>query len=364
MAEKLLVDDPVMRKLLPAIGRCAQYLKGQAAAGRRFYVKFDGDGDGISAGILVYHALKACGAVHIASVQAPTAAYDVREAEKDLRNANGPEDTVFVFLDHAANPESADGIALVRKTAAGVAFIDHHPYSPEIRRIADAFVSPMEFVEQGASYNTGLLAFEVARRMDAATADERLAFYSMQTDKSRFAKKTDFKEPVAIEYAAFNHKRTLKYYDNLLADPERLKDFHEAAVEKTEAALEKAEDVADYRKSGRGVVALVHFEEIIRPTEYPSRSKIITEFQVRHEKGHPGLVTLGLSQKHLGFRASRRAVELGFDAAKVIGELKKEFGKAIRTGGGHSVAASLKAESEHLPAIAREAARLAALQMQ
>ncbi len=358
--EKLLVDDLVMRKLLPNIRHCAEYLKKQAAAGREFFIKFDGDGDGICAGLLVFRALQASGARHIASAQAPTAAFDAREAEKDLARVPNADKTVFVFLDHAANNESVGGMGMVREKAAGIAIVDHHPYSQEVKRMADAFVSPMLFVSQGASYNTGLLAYEVARRMDEASADERLAFYSMQTDKSVFAKKTDYAEPVALEYAAFNSKRSIKYYDNLLGDAERLKEFHDAAVVKTEAALAQAEDAAEFKHAGRGTVALVHFEEVIKPSEYPSRSKIITEFQVRHERKHPVLVTLGLSPKHLGFRASKKAAEAGFDASKAIEELKREFGAAIKTGGGHAVAASLKAESAALPSIAREAVRLAA----
>ncbi len=359
MMKELLVEDAVLRKMLPQMEEAAAYLKKAAEQNQHILLKFDADGDGISAGLNLLKALRRVSNFkRISNYPSPSAVYKLEEALKDLNRADSKE-TVFVLLDHGANEESVDSLQLLKSYGARIVIIDHHPFAAKAKELADVFVSPILYTGHGASYATGLLAYEIARRIASEEADEKLAWYALQADKSRFASKKQFEEPVAMDYLVhFKNDSPLEFYEKTLADPTTVKESFLQAQKKVGKALAIAERLAEYKACGKVTVALVRLDKCVPPKEYPSKSKLISEFQEEVQKKKPLLVSVGIAEDSVSFRASRKAYEKGFRASELIKELKKAFGAEVFSGGGHDVAASLRAQPAAVNAIVQESLQL------
>ncbi|MBU1198151.1 hypothetical protein KJ765_06630 [Candidatus Micrarchaeota archaeon] len=357
---ELLINDRVMRKLLPRIQATAEFLKKAAERNQHILIKFDGDGDGICSGLNMLKALRRVSHnKRISNYPGPSAVYRIEEALNDLNRAESTKETVFLFLDHAANEESVDALHLLKSYGARIVIIDHHPFSTKTKALAERMVSPMLVSKDGASYVTGLLAYEVAKRIAPEEADDALAWYALQADKSRFASKKEFMEPIAIEYLEFfRRNNSLEFYEKTLADSETVKESCHQAKEKIGQALTLAKRNAEYKKSRRFTSAVVRVAKCVPEGDYPSKSRLISEFQQLMEKKHENLVSLGVDSDSMSFRASKKALKNGFRASQIIRQLKDMFGTEIISGGGHDVAASLKANPSAIHAIVHEALAL------
>lgn len=359
MAKELLIDDAVTRKLVPQFKQAADFLKKAAHANSRIVLKFDGDGDGITSGLNLLAALRSVGGKRVSNYQSPSAVYRLEEALRDLNRADG-KDTVFVLLDHGANAESVESLQLLKSYGVKLVIIDHHPFHPKAKELADVFVTPMLYADAGASYVTGLLAYEVARRISPQAADEKLAWFALQADKSRFAAKKEFIEPVALDYLVFfgGVDNSLEFYEKTLEDAGKVLLCYEQATHKLEHALELARRFAEYRQCGPFECAVVRLDKCVPRKDYPSKSKLVSEFQQRTEKTHAMLISLGVGEDSVSFRVSKKALEKGFKASLLVHELKAAFGAEILSGGGHDVAASVKANPSAINTIVSESLAL------
>ncbi len=366
--KELLIEDDVTRQMLPQFQACAAYLKKAGEGKEAILIKFDGDGDGITSGLNILNALrhlrgpgtgkKKAGA-GISNYQSPSAVYKLEEALKDL-NRTGGRETLFILLDHGANDESLESLALLKSFGHKIVIIDHHPYAPKARELADVFVSPMLYTAQGASYATGLLAYEVARRMVPQEAQEELAWFALQADKSRFRKPEDLQEPIALDYLVHygEDENKLEFYENALSEPNTLRECFEQAEKKVRKALDTARRICEFKKCGPYTAGIFRMDKCVAKDDYPSKSKLISEFQQTVEKERPDLVSIGVAEDTVSFRASKKALADGFDASALIKELKKSFGSEIYSGGGHAVAASLKANPPAIHPIVADALKL------
>ena len=85
------------------------------------------------------------------------------------------------------------------------------------------------------------------------------------------------------------------------------------------------------------------FYGIVRSGEFPGKGKICGEVHDDFDrKLNAPIVTVGYGDRMMHFRANSKAREAGFNANKLIGELKSEMSNAIESGGGHDVAAGLR----------------------
>jgi RecJ-like exonuclease len=99
------------------------------------------------------------------------------------------------------------------------------------------------------------------------------------------------------------------------------------------------------RRDGRGDAVLqVTRMGFLKKNEFPSKSLAINEIHNALEYADASLavVTVGFIRDSLSFRGSKPAGALGFKANEIIGRLKTQFGGAVRSGGGHELAASLR----------------------
>ncbi|HLC48623.1 MAG TPA: DHH family phosphoesterase [Candidatus Norongarragalinales archaeon] len=355
--EKLLVDDSCMRALLPKLGTLAEYLSKAANDGKAFGIRYHNDCDGICAGLSVYRALKAISdEPPIISIPSSSAVIREEDALYDSNRFPNPRNTLLLILDHGANSESVAALKLLKSSGMGIIVIDHHPHDPRVEKLAKFFITPL-LAEGNSSHTVGLMCYELGKLMDEYSADANLAYFSMQADKSSFAlKDRDFKEAVAIDYLATNEGLSLQFYDKALKNREVMDETYLQAKEKLENALASSENHLETFDYGPYFVVIAKVSKFLKKGEYPPRGKIMNEIIAKKERdlGGKPLVCLGVIEDSISFRANKPVMEMGFDANKIIQQLKLTFGSEILNGGGHSAAAALQANSSAIPLIERE----------
>jgi RecJ-like exonuclease len=348
----LLIDDEVTRALVPRFERAAELIREALAEGRPLIVRYDGDADGISSAFSLVEAIeglakeKGYDLGSVRTVQGEAAIYFEGDARLDAGNAAGLEvKPLVVFLDHAGNPESVPGLAILREAGFSLIVVDHHPTRPrQEEQLADVFVSPFAFTERGSEYPTALLAYEVAKRVWPAQASRReYAEWGLQADASPFRPKELLREPIVLDYLAkYNEDASsLPRYRRAMGNPAEVGRLYRLATEKTKEALERAER---YTKAERRPgLTLVLLKLGFLRSRWPSKREVLNLTHERSCNRHPGpLVTLGYGGDKLMFRVSTEAHAKGFRSNEFIAELKKEFPEVIKSGGGHERAAAVR----------------------
>ncbi len=363
--DKLLVKDKCMLSLQGKLEKLAEHLILAANNKKRFVLRYHNDADGISAGLSVYRALKAqSDELAIVSIPSQSAVYKLGDALMEIGNLGDASNAVFIILDHGANPESVSALKMLRSAGIELVIIDHHPHDKEAEQVANYFISPLNH-EGNSSHTVGLICYELARLMDEESADVNLAYYSLQGDKSTFAlKDREFKEPIAIDYIANFEELPLPFYEKTLKNKEMVNEAYLQAREKIENAMRLAEKFTDIRDYGGYAVVIVKVSKFLRKGEFPTRGKIMNEIIAKNERLlNKPLVCIGITDDGVSFRANQSILQKGFDANKLIQELKVTFSGEIINGGGHSAAAALQANSDAMPAIIKEMALLIGKQL-
>lgn len=355
--ENLLVDDACMRQLMPRLEALADHLANAANAGKSFGIRYHNDCDGICSGLAIYRALKAIAdEPPIISIPSPSAVIRMEDALYDSNRFPDPRNTILLVLDHGANPESVASLKLLKSSGMEIALIDHHPHDARVEKIAKFFITPL-LAGGNSSHTVGLMCYELAKQMDERTADSNLAYYSLQADKSEFAlKDKEFDEPIAIDYLATLEEQTLQFYDRTLKSKEKMQEAFLEAEEKMDGAMRLADNYTDVTDYGDYCVAIAKISKFLKKGEYPPRGKVMNEIIAKKERelgGRP-LVCLGVIDDSISFRANKPVMGMGFDANKLIVELKSIFGSEILNGGGHSAAAALQANASAIPLIEKE----------
>ncbi|MFH0971008.1 MAG: DHH family phosphoesterase [Candidatus Micrarchaeota archaeon] len=353
----MLVDDECMRKLLPKLEALAAHLRSAVEGGKFFAIRYHNDCDGICAGVLLYRALKALDPeCVIQSFPSQIAVYERGRAYDELGRLNDPRDTVFILVDHGANPESIASLKMLREAGAEIIILDHHPFDRQAEKLASFFISPM-MAGGNSSHTAGLLCYELAKLLDPEGVDEKIVKYSLQSDKSEFADKgIEHKEAVAIDYISTFEELDLPFYDGAFDNKEMVDEAYLQAKEKIGKALLQSEHYTETRDFGGYSAVIVKISKFLKKGDYPPRGKIMNEIIAKKGKelGGKPIVCLGIIEDSISFRANKPVLEMGFDANALINELKIIFGSEIQNGGGHSAAAALQANSTAIPAIERE----------
>ena len=342
-----LVSDETMQKLLPEMRKAAGKLIAARVLGRQMILRYNNDADGISAGIGIASVLRPA---KFSAVQHNSAVYTNTDAIRDMSSLRGTFAPLLIIVDCCANAESVDALALVKSAGIEILIVDHHPPSPKARGLCSVFVTPW-LAGAASEYPAGLLACEIAKiagvsaeRMDAVVR------ISLTGDKSRLYSPTeeDERRALALDFLAAyaNFANTLEFFESVLSDESLLAQIVGQAREKMGNIAKMAGNYAREKSVGKFKVHLVGLDKLAKNAEFPSKGKITgAYFDSVKQEGVPTVV-IGHGERLISFRANSAARDAGFNATKLIAELKEELKDGIESGGGHDVAASLRIEKE------------------
>lgn len=352
---KTFNDGPSLPKMVKLFENAANVIAKAVLALRPIKIRYDGDCDGILAGLMLKKAVehyaesKGC-PFFLRCQESGGAIYREKDSDEDI--ATLQENTLFILLDHGANQESREALTRIAKKTE-VMVVDHHPAVKS--SCINHFISPFALAqcEEPSSYNTGMLAFEIARRLAPEMENALLPYryYSMQADTSSYRKAEFFQEAVVVDYLAVKAAEPyrLEFYEKTLGDKNLVKELYREEELKMQTTLQKALTKAK-TTSGKFLFVTCDVSGLVKKHSYPSLGKLhnaVQTYFARQSGAENPTVSALYTRENLSFRATHSAAEKGFSANKVIAVLREEFGQHGFTGGGHNVAASTRFPKEY-----------------
>ena len=355
---KPLIDDEVIRGLAKPISGAARMMRTAVSQKRPILIRYNNDADGISAGLCIYRAVLSIAKETgydaqklLRDYQNNSAFYSHGDACGDAMLLSGLSEMrpLLILVDFGANIESVEGLKAAKAEGAEMLIIDHHPPSKDALALLDCFVSPW-LVDGGTSdYCAGLVAGEVAKEA-AGIGTARIQRIAMAGDRSRLSTPSadEANSALALDYLAetARPRNTLAVCDSILEDPSKLSAAYNAAASKIEFTLSQLKEIAKVRTLPNGFkVATAEITRIARDGSFPPKGKVAGTLHDFLSSGTTApVVTIAHGRDAINIRANLAARKAGFSAAKIIYELKQELPNAITSGGGHDVAASIRAE--------------------
>jgi len=338
-----LVDAPIFKTMTPAFAQAAMYLQGAVIEMKPILMRFDEDTDGITSALyiqsLIEHFVEKRGLpypkTHFRAFQAEAPIFEHKHLQALQKEADDfARKPTILLLDHGASEESLHALQGAKADGFELMIVDHHPPSSKALEQYDVTVHPFQHGGDSSAC-TSTLAYSIAASTYAVRKD--WAEFAMQGDKSPFAIKKDFKEPIVLDYIA-DKEYPLKKYGEILDDKRQIDLLYQRCLRLREKALQTA--ITKRRLQQVGPL-LVQWLDIAYVTDdYPPRGGIVQGLHEHFEKG-PALVTVGYDDERVIFRVNQPALKLGFAANAWIAELKK-LPHAISSGGGHPGAASMR----------------------
>ncbi|MFH1780015.1 MAG: DHH family phosphoesterase [Candidatus Micrarchaeota archaeon] len=334
---ELLFDDECSELMKHKTKATAKIIAEKVLFLKPVLIRFNDDCDGVSSGLLVKKALQEYCLKHnipleLREQQLNSAIYSVNDYLWDSDRLE--EEGVLFLLDLGANHQSQQAIQEATKHYT-VVILDHHPFNEETVKNT-VFLSPMNS-EGTSSHTTGLLSYYLAMALNGK-ANEKLAWFSMQSDKSIYRKKTDYLEPVVIDYLTRDYS-SLKEYEKVLESQEKIKSLHDNALLKMRTTLEKTEQKIKEEKINNALLVTVNLNAV-KKKSYPPKSLVINNIHNKREEKEELVATVGHSDDAIQFRVSQALWKKGFKATDIIKKIVKEFEGV--SGGGHEQAAAMR----------------------
>jgi len=338
-----LVDAPIFKTMKPAFRQAAAYLQKAVIHMTPILMRYDEDTDGITSALyihgLIEHFVKKRGLSypksHFRAFQAEAPIFEMKHFEALQKEADDfARKPLIALLDHGASEESLHALQAAKDDGFEMLIVDHHPPSPKALAHYAVAVHPFQHGGDSAAC-TSTLAYSVAAQAYAPRKD--WAEFAMQGDKSPFATRKDFKEPVVLDYIA-DKQHTLKKYQEILDDKNQIDILYQRCLRLREKALQTA--ITKRRLETYGHLTVQWLDISYVTEDYPPRGGIVQGLHENFEKG-PALVTVGYDDERVVFRVNKPALDLGFGANAWIAELKK-LPHAVSSGGGHPGAASMR----------------------
>lgn len=137
---------------------------------------------------------------------------------------------------------------------------------------------------------------------------------------------------------------TLEFYESVFNNQKVIDSLYSQAMSKIEASKKIAMEHMRIKDLENGFrLCLVRLDRAVKKGEFPGKGKLTSHIHDELKlKSNAPLITVGYGGTSINFRANREAKENGFDANKLIVNLKSELKNAIASGGGHDVAAGIK----------------------
>lgn len=333
----------IFQTMQPTFKQAAMFLQSAVITMTPILCRFDEDTDGITSALYIHslleHFIKERGLPypksHFRAFQAEAPIFEHKHLQALQNEADDfAKKPIVLLLDHGASEESLPALEAAKADGFQLAIVDHHPPKTKALEQYDMAVHP--FQNGGdSSACTSTLAYSIAANTHAVRKD--WAEFAMQGDKSPFAVKLDFKEPIVLDYVA-DKEWTLKKYGQLLDDKNQIDILYQRCLPLREKALQTAMTKRKLEQFGPLTVQWLDISYVT--DDYPPRGGIVQGLHEHFEKG-PALVTVGYDDERVIFRVNQPALKLGFAANAWIGELKK-LPNAIASGGGHPGAASCR----------------------
>lgn len=350
----VLVDAPALENLKPVFRKAAERLERAVISMQPILVRFDEDADGITSALylqaLVEHYVEKSGLPYphsfFKAFQSEAPLFEKKHLHH-LEHVAGDfaREPLMVLLDHGGNEESFPALKAAKDLGWDLLLVDHHPPFADSLDCFDVVVHPARHGGSSAE-NTGLLMYHVASAV--FPAPKAWAYFSMQGDRSPYALKKFFKEPIVLDYASLSNW-PLKKYKALLSDKNQVDVLYQRCLRLREQAVKEA--FSRRTLDVLGSVRVQWLDLSYLKADYPPKGGVVQglhEF-VEHEYA---LVTVGFDKERVIFRANGGAEEAGFKANAWIADLKKKPG-VVGSGGGHARAASMRIKPGKLR-VARE----------
>jgi RecJ-like exonuclease len=327
------------------------------AARSPILMRYHGDCDGICAALSIYLSAKELVKKSLQEYRKkllifrnPSAIYEVGSVLDDMeliRHMQPSTAPLAILLDFAVNAESMESLRVLRKANFKILIVDHHPPPAEIKEAATLFVSP--WMHGGNSdYSAGFIAGEIAKRIKPFEGLEELEKISLIGDRSKLL--TSYEEELkrkalVLDFMASSSDfaENLELYHSILNNPKNTESIYKRAMREIEFAKKEAMRYVRLKEFSNGFKLVLLKIDKLRSGEFPAKGKISGEIHDEFSKKlNAPVVTVGYGGRAIHFRANSKAREAGFNANKLIAELKNEMRDAIESGGGHDVAAGLR----------------------
>ncbi|MGB9635339.1 MAG: DHH family phosphoesterase [Candidatus Micrarchaeia archaeon] len=337
----LYTEMEIMRE---DVERMAGHLIKVGNSGKKIVVKYDCDADGLSGALIIYRMFKCLGVEGCTFAPADSPVYRVEDGLRDSMHYG--HDTHYIFLDFGNNNESREGLEILRMNSESIAIIDHH--LSERKRGSELVVTPV-WHGLGYEYTTGLLCYEIARRVcDCDYGNMWKA--SLYCDKStlEYEHSNEIEEiGLVLDYIATTARKerhSISFTNELMDNKEMLHEIYISASNRIEDALNAAVKIAKTKELGNGItVVLVNVDKVAEKGSFPNKGKVTGKVHDTFVGIKAGpVVTIGYGTDSAMLRANRMTLEKGFNANSIIQEIKGMYEGYIISGGGHPGAAAIR----------------------
>ncbi|MEM3555380.1 MAG: DHH family phosphoesterase [Candidatus Micrarchaeia archaeon] len=341
----------IIKKMGGAFEKAAELIGATLNSKEPILMRYHGDCDGICAALSIYLSMKEMlggdfeeQRKRMLIFKNQTAVYELRSVVDDLelmRNMGGKP--LAVLLDFSMNEESADSLKALRKAGFSVLVVDHHP----VDEVGDVVLISPWLYGGNSDYSAGLLAGKIAEKLKQFDGLEELERVSLAGDKSKLIKPSEEEERKALvlDYMASDSyfAESLEMYYSNLRNPKAVDSIYQKAMRRIERVKNDALRYAKVKELGNGFKLVVVRLDKVKSGEFPPKGKICNEVLSEFGKEEVPVVVIGHDERAFHFRANGKAKEAGFNANYIIKELKGEMSEMIESGGGHDVAAGLRA---------------------
>ncbi|MBI4360766.1 hypothetical protein HY572_03260 [Candidatus Micrarchaeota archaeon] len=338
-----LVEAPALEKMKPVFRQAAEALERAVIGMQPILVRFDEDADGITSALylqsLVEHYIEKSGLPYphsfFKAFQSEAPIFEKKHLQHlEAVASDFAREPLVVLLDHGGNEESFPALKAAKALGWDLMLVDHHPPFQDSLALFDVAVHPAQHGGSSAE-NTGLLMYHVASAVFAAPAS--WAHFAMQGDRSPYALKKFFKEPIVLDYASLQNW-PLKKYRALLSDKNQVDVLYQRCLRLREESVREAFKRRNVQLFGSVNVQWLDISYL--KSDYPPKGGVVQGLHEHVENEGP-LVTVGFDKERVIFRANAGAEEAGFKANAWISDLKKRPG-IVASGGGHARAASMR----------------------
>ena len=354
----ILPDDEVLLRMGKDFEKAASIIKSYVDRRSPIVIRYHGDCDGICSAISIYLSIKRMVGEKdwpeyrkkLLIFKNPSPMYSIPSVLDDIelvRHMQSSAPPLAILLDFSVNSESLETLKTLRRTKFDIVIADHHPPEAEVKQIATLLVSP--WLHGGNSdYAAGLVAGEIARKLRPFDGISELEKISLTGDRSKLPIKQEEhinRKALVLDFmsSSDDFAESLETYYPVLKDSKKVDSVYKTAMKKIEDVRKQALNYSKLKELDNGFkVVLVRLEKL-KVGKFPPKGRICGEVHDEFSKKLDApLVTVAYNDRAMHIRANTKAREAGFNANRLIGELKSEMSNAIESGGGHDVAAGIR----------------------
>lgn len=348
--------------------RAAYRLATSLLAGAPIIVRFHNDCDGLSGAMALFKSFLAATAgsgwaePNVTWQINRSVAYEEGSFYSDLAVFNGHlsvEQPLIVITDFGTTKESEKAVELAKGRAEFV-WLDHHPVYEGLHRDSIyIYINPWDF-GSNSDYTAGFLSSTLAEFIYGIDAGE-FKMASLIGDYSIYANRKDTrasKLAMALDYVTSDRKSydnpTPRSLSRMMEDSAVLDEMYACASTAMGEALEAGSHAIKRYCTSSGInIFTLDFEEVGHmESSYPPPGKYSSRLQeILEGTNGDSTMTVVYYKSYISIRATRHVAEM-VDMQAVADSLGRST-PYMRSFGGHSTAASIGVEREHIGEVVR-----------